>query len=73
MTMKTLKTLQQILFFKELDFPLKDIKAIMEDPHYDKLKAFKKQKELLKVKRERLTKLLSLLEKLEKRRSMYEF
>ena len=63
---EALKTLQQILFFKELDFPLKDIKAIMEDPHYDKLKAFKKQKELLKVKRDRLTKLLSLLEKLEK-------
>ena len=57
---EALKTLQQILFFKELDFPLKDIKAIMEDPHYDKLKAFKKQKELLIVKRDRLTKLLSL-------------
>ena len=70
---EALKTLQQILLFKELDFPLKDIKAIMEDPHYDKLKAFKKQKELLKVKRDRLTKLLSLLEKLEKGESCMSF
>lgn len=70
---EALKTLQQILFFKELDFPLKDIKAIMEDPHYDKLKAFKKQKELLIVKRDRLTKLLSLLEKLEKGESCMSF
>ena len=33
-----LETLQQILFFKELDFSLKDIKWIMTSPNYDKKK-----------------------------------
>ena len=32
----TLETLQQILFFRELDFPLNDIKEIMTNPHYCK-------------------------------------
>lgn len=30
--------LQQILFFKELDFPLKKIKEILDDPSFDKEK-----------------------------------
>lgn len=62
---EALKTLQQILFFKELDFQLKEIKEIMENPKYNKLEAFKKQKELIKAKRDRLDGLLCLLEKLE--------
>lgn len=63
---EALKTLQQILFFKELDFQLKDIKEIMENPSFDKIEAFKKQKKLIKTKRDRLNGLLKLLEKLEK-------
>ncbi len=63
---EALKVLQQILFFKELDFPLSDIRKIMKDPKYDKINAFKKQKELIKAKRDRLNGLLGLLEKLEK-------
>lgn len=62
----SLETLQQILFFKELDFPLKDIKQIMDNPQYDKFTAYKKQKELIRAKRDRLDRLLNLLEKLEK-------
>jgi DNA-binding transcriptional MerR regulator len=61
-----LEILQQILFFRELDFPLKDIKEIMENPNYEKKNAYKKQTELIKAKRDRLNNLLSLLEKLEK-------
>ena len=63
---EALNVLQQILFFKELDFPLSDIRKIMKDPKYDKINAFKKQKELIKAKRDRLNGLLGLLEKLEK-------
>ena len=33
---KDLETLQQILFFKELDFPLSDIKEIMSSEGYDR-------------------------------------
>lgn len=61
-----LEKLQQILFFKELDFQLKDIKEITETAGYNKLEIFKKQKKLLTVKRNRLNRLLELLERLEK-------
>lgn len=61
-----LHTLQQILFFKELDFPLKEIREIMNDPSYDKTKAFHQQNVLLTMKRDRLNKLLILLDQLEK-------
>ena len=61
-----LQTLQQILFFKELGFPLKEIKEILEKPHFDRIAAFKKQKELFLLKRGRLDRLIQLLERLEK-------
>ena len=44
---KDLETLQQILFFRELDFPLNEIKEIMKNPNYDKNEALNKHKELL--------------------------
>lgn len=49
-----LEVLQQILFFKELDFTLKEIKAIMENPQFNKAAVFKKQRELIQLKRDRL-------------------
>lgn len=61
-----LEKLQQILFFKELDFQLKDIKEIICSENYDKMGVFSKQKRLLTVKRDRLNRLLDLLERLEK-------
>lgn len=62
----TLQTLQQILFFKELGFSLKEIKEILEKPDFDRVAAFKKQKELFLLKRDRLDRLIQLLERLEK-------
>lgn len=61
-----LQTLQQILFFKELEFPLKEIKQILDKPEFDRITAFKKQKELFLLKRNRLDRLIQLLERLEK-------
>lgn len=61
-----LQVLQQILFFKELGFPLKEIKEILEKPDFDRIAAFKKQKELFLLKRDRLDRLIQLLERLEK-------
>ncbi len=63
---EALQTLQQILFFKELDFSLKDIRKIMQNPDFDRHSAFKKQKELLLLKRNRTDRLIQLLERLEK-------
>ncbi|WP_394922401.1 MerR family transcriptional regulator [uncultured Robinsoniella sp.] len=61
-----LERLQQILFFKEMDFKLREIKEFVEEPGFDKIQAYKKQKKLLCLKRSRLDKLIGLLEKLEK-------
>lgn len=57
-----LDTLQQILFFRELDFPLNDIKEIMTNPHYNKAEALAKHRELLLQKRDRLNGLIDLLD-----------
>ncbi|MCC0641021.1 MULTISPECIES: MerR family transcriptional regulator [unclassified Clostridioides] len=59
-----LEVLQKVTFFKELDFTLKEIEAIMENPQFDCLTAFKNQKELIQIKRDRLNALLELLNKL---------
>ena len=69
----SLEILQQILFFKELDFTLKEIKVIMDNPQFDKVEAFKKQKALIQMKRDRLNGLLSLLEELEKGEKIMSF
>ena len=39
-----LETLQQILFFKELQVPLKEMKQILDSPNYDKLQTLQRQK-----------------------------
>lgn len=58
----TMKRLQQILFYRELDFPLKEIVKIMNASDYRKEDALKRQRELLKLKRKRLDKLIDLLD-----------
>lgn len=58
----SLGTLQQILFFRELDFSLNDIKEIMTNPHYDRTEALSKHKELLLQKRDRLNDLINLVD-----------
>jgi len=60
---EALKTLQQILFFKELDIPLKDVKEIMLSPYFDKMQSLKNQKKLLILKRKRLNGLIELINK----------
>lgn len=56
-----LVTLQQILFFRELDFPLKEIQEIMKSPNYEASDALIHQKELLIKKRDRLNGLIHLV------------
>lgn len=69
----TFQSLQQILFFRELGFSLKDIIKIMQNPDFDKIAAFKKQKELLLLKRNRTDRLIQLLEQLEKGENCMSF
>ena len=53
-----LEHLQHILLFKELQFPLKDIKEILESPDFDRKKALEQQIELLTMKKEHLENLI---------------
>ena len=48
---KNLETLQQILFFKELGFPLKKIKEIIDSPSFDRQEALELQHKMLLEKR----------------------
>ena len=54
-----LEMLQQILLFRELEFPLKEIKAIISRPDFDKNKALEQQITLLTMKKEHLENLIS--------------
>ena len=55
-----LETLQQILLFRELEFPLKDIKEIISSPDFDRRKALDQQIELLRLKKEHIENLIDL-------------
>ena len=50
--------LQQILLFKELEFPLKEIKEIISRPDFDRNKALEQQIEMLTMKKEHLENLI---------------
>ena len=52
-----MQKLQQILFFKELGFSLKEIRVLILKPDFDRIAAFKKQKELFLLKRNRIDRL----------------
>ena len=62
----SLERMQEILFYRELDFELKSILQILSSPGYDKQKALAEQKRLLTLKKERLTRLIAALEQAEK-------
>lgn len=70
---EVLETLQQILFFKELDLPLKEIKEIITSPHFDKMKALENHKKLIILKRDRLNGLIELINKTLKGANMMSF
>lgn len=53
-----LETLQQILLFRELQFPLKDIRQILSSPDFDRNKALEQQIKLLTLKKEHLENLI---------------
>lgn len=56
---KALEKLQQILFLRELDLPLKQIKEILENPDLDKKQLLYSQKRMLVVKKERLERIIA--------------
>ncbi len=55
--------LQQVLFFRELDFSLNQIKNILNTPALDLVKLLQTHKQSLKAKTERLTQLIDTIDK----------
>lgn len=58
-----LRRLQQILFFRELGFPLAQIREIMDSPGYDMNEALRRHRLLLIAERDRLNGLIDLAER----------
>lgn len=56
----SLERLQQILLFRELEFPLKDIKNIVTRPDFDRKKALQQQIELLELKKKHIEDLIGM-------------
>lgn len=59
---QALEQLQQILFFREFDIPLKTIKAVMENPVLDRKRILQMQRKMLTAKRERLEHLIASID-----------
>lgn len=58
-----LERLQQVLFFKELGFALEEIKAIVEDPAFDRRQALLDHRELLRHRRDRIDRLIRAVDR----------
>ena len=56
---KNVNKLQQIMFYRSLDFPLSKIKRLMDDPDFSQLEALKEQRRLLLNKQKEVNKLLT--------------
>ena len=56
---RALQRLQSILFFRELEFPLQDIKKILDSPNFDPMDALNAQIRLLQLRRDHLEELIS--------------
>ena len=54
--------MQDILFYRELDFSLKSIGKILSSPDYDAKKSLEEQRKLLLLKKERLERIISSID-----------
>lgn len=59
-----LALLMQILFYKELDFSLDEIKQIIHNPNFDKFEAFKQQKQILELQALRTQRLIKTVDQI---------
>ena len=70
---KALEILQQILFFREFDIPLKEIKAVMENPSLDRNQILRMQREMLVEKKERMERLIASVDDVLKGDNIMDF
>jgi len=70
---KALEALQQVLFFREFDIPLKEIKAVMTNPALDRNKILQMQRKMLLAKKERMDRLIASIDDILKGESKMDF
>lgn len=70
---KALETLQQILFFREFGIPLKEIKAVMDNPALDRDQILQMQRKMLETKKKRIERLISSIDDILKGDSKMDF
>ena len=70
---KALETLQQILFFREFDIPLKEIKAVMENPALERNQILQMQRKMLVVKKERMERMIASIDDILKGENKMDF
>lgn len=70
---KALETLQQILFFREFDIPLKEIKSVMENPALERNQILQMQRKMLLAKKQRMERLIASIDDILKGDSRMEF
>ena len=59
-----MERLQQVLLFRELEFPFKEIRRIIDSPDFNRNKALEQQMKLLTMKKEHLEGLISFARKI---------
>ena len=70
---KALETLQQVLFFREFDIPLKEIKAVMENPVLERNQILQMQRKMLVAKKERMERLITSIDDILKGENKMDF
>ena len=59
---ESLKRMQEIMFYRELDFPLRDIAEIIAASDHDRQSALQAQRQLLLLKKERIERLIAAID-----------
>lgn len=70
---QALEILQQILFFREFNMPLKEIKENLENPDLDKNQLLRGQKKILVLKKERLERIIASIDDILKGENKMDF
>ena len=70
---KALERLQQILFFREFDIPLQEIKTIMDSPALDRNKILQMQRKMLEAKKARMERLIASIDDILKGDNQMDF
>lgn len=70
---KALETLQQILFFREFDISLKEIKAVLDNPALERNQILQVQRKMLVTKKERMERLITSIDDILKGENKMDF